>query len=315
MKITVLDKNAMGEDTPFSLLEKLGDISYFENTTPDKTAEHIADAEIIILNKVKITEEAMTKSPNLKLICVFATGYDNIDTAAAKRLGIGVCNVPGYSTDSVALFTLATVLALTTKLFEYNNFVKSGEYTREKNANKITPVFHVLKEKTWGIIGYGAIGKAVAEIARSFGVRVLAVKRTPTEEVECVDIDTLCKTSDIITVHCPLNNETRELINRERIELMKESVIIVNEARGAVLNEADIVDAIKRRRIAGFGCDVYSNEPFDENHPYNDIKNLPNVLLTPHAAWGAYEAREKCISIIYDNITSYMHGMRLNRIV
>lgn len=315
MKITVLDKNSMGEDTPFSLLEKLGDISYFENTTPDNTAEHIADAETIILNKVKITEEAMTKSPNLKLICVFATGYDNIDTAAAKRLGIGVCNVPGYSTDSVALFTLATVLALTTKLFEYNNFVKSGEYTREKNANKITPVFHVLKEKTWGIIGYGAIGKAVAEIARSFGVRVLAVKRTPTEEVECVDIDTLCKTSDIITVHCPLNNETRELINRERIELMKESVIIVNEARGAVLNEADIVDAIKSRRIAGFGCDVYSNEPFDENHPYNDIKNLPNVLLTPHAAWGAYEAREKCISIIYDNITSYMHGMRLNRIV
>ena len=314
MKITVLDKTAMGEDTPFDLLNTLGDIRIYDSTTPDEVIEHIGDSDVIILNKVKITEKAIESSKNLKLICVFATGFDNIDIACAKRCGVAVCNVPGYSTDSVALFTVATVLSLAAHLKEYNNYVMSGSYSASSTANKITPVFHELRGMTWGIVGCGNIGNAVLRIAEAFGARVIVNKRTPSKKYECVDIDTLCKMSDIITLHCPLNNDTREIINAKRIDLMKKNVILVNEARGAVVNERDIANAIKEGKIAAFGCDVYSTEPFSKEHPYYEIKDLDNVILTPHAAWGAYEARERCMKIICSNITSFRNGENLNRV-
>ena len=314
MKITVLDKSAMGADLPMDMLESLGDVRIFDSTSAENVIERISDSDVIILNKVKITEEVINSSGNLKLICVFATGYDNIDINGAKKRGVAVCNVPGYSTDSVVLFTMANVLALFSHLREYNDFVTSGEYTESGVPNKLSPVFHELPGKVWGIVGLGNIGKAVAKAAEAMGAKVIANKRTPIEGYECVDIDELCRRSDIITLHCPLNEGTRSIINKDRISLMKNSVIIVNEARGAVVDEEDIKDAIISGRIAAFGSDVYSVEPFPMNHPFNSIKNKSNVLLTPHAAWGAYEARVRCLRIICDNISSFIDGKTLNRV-
>lgn len=314
MKIVILDKASLGEDTPFSVLDKFGEVVSFNSSTPDEAKERSYDADVIIINKVKVTRELMASSKSLKLVCVFATGYDNIDVEAARELGIAVCNVPGYSTDSVVLYTVSTVLALCSHLFEYTEYVKSGEYTASGVPNKLTPVFHDLNGKVWGIIGYGNIGRAVARVASAFGARVIVNKRNPVKDVAVVDVDTLCAECDIITVHCPLNDESRGLINAERIALMKPGVILVNEARGAVLDEEAVARAVEEGKISAFGCDVYSTEPFGEDHPYNRIKQLPNVLLTPHAAWGSYEARERCINIIADNIEAFRSDEIYNRV-
>lgn len=314
MKIKVLDRASLGADTPLDVLYELGEVETYDSTSAEELGNRISDAEVLVLNKVKITGEAITSAKALKLICVFATGYDNIDVATAKQCGVAVCNVPGYSTDSVALFTVSTVLALCTHILEYNDYVRSGDYTASGIANKLTPVYHELRGKTWGIVGYGNIGKAVARVAEALGARVIANKRTPTDECECVDIDTLCRESDIITVHCPLNDGTHHLINKERIEMMKNTVILVNEARGAVLCESDVAAAVLDGKIGAFGCDVYSTEPFGTEHPYQNIKHLQNVILTPHAAWGAYEARKRCIDIIGENIKAFNGGKMLNRV-
>ena len=314
MKITVLDRSAMGMDIPLQMLERFGEVTIYDSTSANEVAERIFDSDVIVLNKVKITEDIINSSRELKLICVFATGYDNIDIKAAEKKGIAVCNVPGYSTDSVVLFTMANALTLFSRLREYNTFVTSGEYTASGVPNKLTPVFCELAGKTWGIVGLGNIGKAVARAAEAMGARVIANKRTPIPGYECVDIDELCRRSDIITLHCPLNEGTRHIINKERIALMKKSVVIVNEARGAVVNEEDIRDAILEGRIAAFGSDVYSIEPFPEYHPMNSIKNRSNVILTPHAAWGAYESRVRCLEIICNNISAFINGKNLNRV-
>lgn len=314
MKIVVLDRASLGEDTPVDKLRLLGEVTVYDNTFSDEVAARISDADVVVLNKVKITREVLFSTDKLKLVCVFATGFDNIDVCAARERGIAVCNVPGYSSDSVALFTAAKVTALYTHLFEYRNYVNSGKYTASGVPNRLVPVYHEIAGKTWGIIGYGGIGKAVGKIAKGFGARLIVNKQTPIDSVECVDIDTLCRESDIITIHCPLNENTRGLISKEKIALMKKNVIIVNEARGAVVVESDIRDAVINGDIGGYGCDVYSKEPFAADHPYNDIMRLDNVILTPHAAWGAYEARERCLNIIVDNINAFFNGEILNRV-
>ncbi len=314
MKIVILDRASIGLDTPISVLDSFGEVISYDFSTSEEAEIRSADADVIIINKVKVTRALMESCHSLKLVCIFATGYDNIDISAARELGIAVCNVPGYSTDSVVLFTLAKVCALCSHLFEYTDFVKSGQYSASGIPNRLTPVYHEIAGKTWGIIGYGNIGRAVARVAEALGARVIVYKRTPCSDADCVDLATLCRESDIITVHCPLNEQSRGIINEEKIALMKPSVILVNEARGAVLDEAEVAQAVKEQRIAAFGCDVYSSEPFSQDHPYNDIAGLPNVLLTPHSAWGSYEARERCINIIADNINSFINQKTLNRI-
>lgn len=314
MKICILDKSSMGEDTPFDDIYKFGDVEIFDSTSASETLKRVADADVIITNKVKITADVINASNSLKLICVFATGYDNIDISAARARGIAVCNVPGYSTDSVALLTVATALSLYSHLGEYNEYVRSGEYSASGVANRLIPVFHELKGKTWGIVGYGNIGKAVGKVADAFGMRVIVNKRSPINDALCVDIDTLCKESDIISLHCPLNDGTRNLINEEKLNLMKSSAILVNEARGAVVDEKAVAKAIKNGRIGGFGCDVYSAEPFSKEHPYSEIMNFKNVILTPHAAWGAYEARVRCVKTIANNISGFLSKKSINRV-
>lgn len=314
MKIVILDKASLGEDTPFDVLVPFGEIVSYDKSSPDEAIERSKDADVIIINKVKVTSALMKEAKKLKLVCVFATGYDNIDLNAARELGIGVCNVPGYSTESVAIYTVSTVLSLFTHLFEYNNYVRCGAYSASGVPNKLTPVYHELSGKKWGIVGYGNIGKAVGKIAEAFGAEIMVNKRVPIDGVKCVDIDTLCRECDVITVHCPLNDGTRHLINKERLAIMKKDVVLVNEARGAVLDEAAVADAIIDGKIGALGCDVYSVEPFGEDHPYFKIKDKENVLLTPHAAWGSYESRCRCISIIADNIRAFYDGKTLNRV-
>ena len=315
MKITILDKASLGLDTPFEILEELGELTSYDATPSELVVERASSADVIIINKVKITKEVLyALKGKLKLVCVFATGYDNIDIAAARECGVAVCNVPGYSTESVALYTVTTALSLYTHLTEYRSYVKDGSYTRSGVPNKLTPVYHEMGGKTWGIIGLGNIGRAVARVATALGASVIAYKRTPVTDYECVSLEELCKRSDIISVHCPLTEDTKELINKERILSMKDGVVLVNEARGAVLNERDVTDGVLNGKIGGFGCDVYSKEPFDISHPYNEIMALDNVILTPHAAWGSYESRKRCAQIIAQNIRSFFDGNSLNRV-
>ncbi len=314
MKIKLLDTDSLGMDTPLDVLSRFGEVEKYTATSDDEICERVSDAEVIIINKVKITERVFAAAPLLRLVCVFATGYDNIDISAARKHGVAVCNVPGYSTDSVALYTVATVLSLVTHLGEYRNYVVSGEYSASGAPNRLVPVYHEIAGKCWGILGYGNIGSAVAKVAEALGARVLVTKRTPTEERECVDVDTLCRECDIITVHCPLNEQTRAIINDSRISLMKKNVVLVNEARGAVLDEAAVAKAVEEGRIAAFGCDVYSREPLPDDHPYQRIKAMDNVILTPHAAWGSYESRVRCINIISENIEAFVSGKIKNRV-
>ena len=314
MKITVLDAKAMGEDLDFSCLEQFGDVAVYEATSNDMVGARIQDADVVLTNKNKITREAMLTAPHLRLVCVFATGYDNIDVQSARECGVGVCNVPAYSTESVALYTFATALSLLTHLREYNDFVISGAYSSGDAPNKLTPVYHELMGKTWGIVGCGTIGGRVAEIASVFGARVISYQRHAHKTFPTVDFQTLCRESDIISLHCPLSDATRALIDRAAIENMKSDVILINEARGAVVDEAAVARAIEEGRIGAYGCDVYSTEPFSNEHPFYAIRQRKNVLLTPHAAWGAYEARARCLDIICQNIESFFNGKTKNRV-
>ena len=314
MIIKILDKETVGEDISSEPLRRFGTVIEYLNTDSSQLLERARDADVLVVNKIKIGKEALDAAGNLKLICVFATGFDNIDVRAARERGVAVCNVPAYSTDSVLLFTMAKVFALASHLNEFSHYVESGEYSASGAANKLTPVYHELRNKTWGIVGYGNIGRAVAKVAEALGARVVVNRRTASEGEQFVDLDTLCRESDVITVHCPLNDESRNMINKDRISLMKSGVILVNEARGAVLDEAAVAEAVANGKIGAFGCDVYSAEPFPKEHPYSKIMKLPNVILTPHCAWGAYEARERCMSVILENIQSFIDGKNKNRV-
>ena len=314
MKITVLDAKTLGDDLSLEPLMELGECEIYPSTEKEDVASRIKDCDVVVLNKVKLDETNLCGAKNLKLICVAATGYDNIDVNYCKIHNIGVCNVVGYSSHSVALVTVSTVLSLFAHLGEYSSFVKNGEYTESGVANRLTPVYHELYGKTWGIIGFGNIGKEVGQVAKAFGCKVLVNKRTPMENYNCVDLDTLCKESDIITIHTPLNQFTKGLVGRDQLQAMKKDVVLVNEARGAVTDEEEVAKAISNGEIGAFGSDVYSVEPFGKDHPFYRIKDMSNVLLTPHMAWGAYEARVRCLGEIVENIKAFYNGTIRNRL-
>lgn len=315
MKISFLDASTLGSDIDLSIYERFGELKVYSNTTQEEFVDHVGESDVIIINKLKVGRQNLPACPSVRLICVTATGFDNIDTEYCRENGIAVCNVVGYSTQNVAQLTIATVLSLYCHLKEYDRAVADGSYTRGGVANILTPVYHEIYGKTWGIVGYGNIGKQVGIVAKALGCNILVYKRTPIEGERCVDIDTLCKESDIISVHTPLNDGTRNLISRERIAMMKKDAILVNVARGAVCDEEAIAEAVLENRLGGVAIDVYSKEPFGEDHPIARIAGLDNVILTPHMAWGSYEARVRCCEEIALNIESYIKGERRNRIV
>lgn len=315
MKITVLDSATLGNDIDLSLFNELGEVEIFDVSPRGSVAERIKHTDVCIINKVKLDEAVLKDAKDLKLICIAATGYDNIDTAYCKENGIAVCNVAGYSADSVSQLTLAMVLSASVNLNSFNNSVANGSYSAGNVQNILTPVYHELCGKTWGIIGYGGIGRRVGAVASALGCNVIVNKRTPVSDAKCVDLHTLLKESDIITVHVPLTGQTRGMIGKDELSMMKQGAFLVNVARGAVLDEQAVADAVISKKLGFFGCDVYSTEPMPKNHPFDKIKNYENVCLTPHMAWGAYEARVRCMNEIKLNIISYLNGENRNRIV
>ncbi len=315
MKIILLDAKTLGDDIPLSVFSDIGEFVSYPTTSPEQANERIADADVIVTNKVKLTANILCHSPNLKLICVTATGYDNVDTVYCKEKGIAVCNVKGYSTECVAQLTVSMALSITNHLREFDDYVKSGEYSKSGIQNKLTPTFNEICGKTWGIVGLGNIGKKVAEVAKALGCRVLAYKRTPVDDYECVNLETLMKQSDIISVHIPSSPETVGIISREMLSLTKERAILINVARGNVLDEKAVADAILDGSLYGFGCDVYSTEPFPENHPYSKLSECDNVILTPHMAWGGYETRVRLVDEVAKNIRAFYAGELRNRVI
>lgn len=315
MKTVFLDAATLGNDIDLSPVTSMGETVIYPHTAPSEVSQRIGDAETVIINKVKLNRDTVGEATKLRLVCIAATGCDNVDLEYMKSRGVAVCNVSGYSTDSVAQTTLAMVLSLATHLREYNGWVRSGSYSAGSVPNRLEPVYHEISGKTWGIVGLGNIGRRVAAAAVAMGCRVIANKRVPVPDFECVDIDTLCKNSDIITLHTPLTEETRGLISRERIAMMKKDAILVNVARGAVCDEAALCEAVKNGRLGAVGVDVYSQEPFSDSSPYTEIMGFDNVLLTPHMAWGSFEARSRCIAEIAENIRSFEAGGTRSRLV
>ena len=313
MNITVLDAKTLGDDVDVKVLGD--DVVAYATTDPDMVAGRIADTDVVVINKIKLNESNLKDAKNLKLICVAATGFDNIDTEYCKKRGIALCNVKGYSTQSVAQLTVSMALSLVMHQKEYNDFVRDGSYTRSGVANRLTPTYYEVDGKVWGIVGLGNIGKQVARVAEAMGCKVLAFKRTPDESYNCVSLTELMEKSDIISVHLPAGADTNGIISKEMIARMKKTAVFVNVARGAVVDEEALTCAILDGKIMGAGIDVYSVEPFGEEHCYNKIKDLDNVILTPHIAWGAYEARVRCLNEIRLNIESFTRGEERNRIV
>ena len=315
MKTVILDAGTLGDDVDLSAFEKFGPVEVYEKTAPDEVSARLDGTDFAVLNKVKLNRETVGEATTLRLVLIAATGYDNVDLEYMKERGVAVCNVAGYSTDSVAQLTVTTALSLVTNLYAFNSFVRDGSYSRSGAANRLTPVYHEIAGMTWGVVGYGNIGRRVADAARALGCRVIAVKRTPTDEVECVSVDELCRQADIITLHVPLNEETRGMISRERIAAMKKSAVVVNAARGAVADEEALCEAVAEGRLHGIGSDVFSTEPFGEDSPYYKVKDLPNVCLTPHMAWGSYEARVRVIDEMVKNAEAFLAGGTRSRIV
>lgn len=314
MKIVILDAKTLGDDMEFSSFEKFGEVNVYQTTSELQLEERIKDAQIIIVNKIKLNKDNLEKSKKLKLICVTATGYDNIDINYCWRNEIAVCNVRGYSTDSVAQLTMSMALSLMTHLNEFDKYVKDGRYTAGGVQNHLRPYFHELTGKTWGVIGLGNIGKQVARLATAFGMEVVANPHKIQEGYNCIDLDELCRVSDIISVHVPLTSETKGMINEKRIAMMKKDVIFINVSRGAVADENALVTAYENGKMGGLGIDVYSTEPMTSESPYNRILNKRNVIFTPHMAWGAYEARKRCIEEIVKNIETFLMGGKRNRV-
>ena len=318
MKIVVLDAGTLGEDIDVGVLRvgEADSLTVWQSTTSEELADHASGAEVLVINKIKIGEAqlSMPELGRVKLICLVATGYDNVDVEACRHHGVGVANVRGYSTDSVAQVTVGMVLSLYNRLPQYNRYVADGSYTHSGCANALTPVYRELRGKTWGIVGLGRIGRQVAAVAEALGCRVIANKQTPDERIPCVDLDTLCRESDIITVHVPLTDKTRGCIDARRISLMKQGVIFVIMARGAVTDEAALAEAFKSGHIGGLGADVYSVEPFPAEHPFTAIAAEDGVCLTPHMSWGSYESRVRCLSEVAQNIRSFIGGDLRNRV-
>ncbi|MBR3894990.1 MAG: hydroxyacid dehydrogenase [Clostridia bacterium] len=315
MKITFLDAATLGEDISTDLFSSLGEVKVWSGTTAEQADAHIEDSDVIVLNKVKINAATLEGHPNLKLICITATGYDNVDLEACRERGVAVCNVVGYSTQSVAQLTVLMALTLLTRLEEYQSYVRDGSYTASGIANRLVPVYSEIFGKTWGIVGYGNIGQQVARVAAAMGCRTIVHKRTPTDDAVCVDFDTICRESDILSFHTPLNDGTRGMLDEAHVAMLKPNAIVINVARGAVTDEKALADAVKEGKIAGLGVDVYSAEPLPKDHPFTEIMHLPNVCLTPHMAWGAYETRMRLLEEVLQNVRSFLEGGNRNRLV
>ena len=315
MKIVVLERNSVGPDIPVDY-SALGEVTYYPNTvTVEEVKERIADADIVVSNKAPMKKEALQDAPNVKLICEFATGYDNVDIAYCKARGIKVANVVDYSTDMVAQHTFTLALALLQKLPHYDNYVKSGAYSAQDRFSNFDIPFYELAGKTWGIVGMGNIGKKVAKIAAAFGCKVIfhsiTGKGTCTDYPQ-VDKETLLAESDFLSLHCPLSDLSRDFIDAEALKKMKKSAVLINVARGPVVNNKDLYEALKAGEIMAAGLDVIEKEPLELSNPLSELKDSNQIIITPHLAWASVEARTRCVEETAKNILAFLEGKDRN---
>lgn len=317
MNIVVLERSSVGMDVSIDCFNELGDVTAYNNTKYEEIAERIKDADIVVANKSKLNEETLKDAKNVKLICEFATGYDNVDVNYCKERGIGVCNVRNYSTEMVAQHTFAMALYLLEKMNHYDNYVKSGEYASQERFSNFDIPFTELAGKTWGIIGMGNIGKKVANIAKAFGCRVIfysVTGKSTVTDYERVDFDTVLKEADFLSIHCPLSDLTRDLIDEAALKKMKKTAYLINVARGPVVNQEALYNALVNDEIAGAGLDVLSKEPIAKDNPLGKIMDSKKLIITPHLAWASVEARERCVALNYDNIKAFINGEELCRV-
>lgn len=312
MKIVLLDTVTVSDgDVSFAPITKLGDVTAHQYVPPAQVAAAIGDADAVVCNKTVITADIMDACPNLKFIGLFATGYNTIDVAAAKQRGIVVCNAPNYSTDAVAQHAFTLMLALVGNLVAYDASVRRGDWTKCPQFTYFPFPVMELAGKTLGIFGFGAIGQKVADIARAFGMRVIVCTRSPQkcpDEIH-VPFETLLRESDIVSLHCPLTEETAHLINRNTLQLMKSTAILINTARGGVMDSAAVAAALRNGTIAACGTDVLEVEPMRADDPLRDI---PNCLITPHIAWAPQQTRERLVDMVAENITAFQNGVPIH---
>jgi len=307
--IVFLDQKTIGKVDNLKLLSKLGKLDTYESTEQDQVVERCKGKEIVIVNKVEMSEAVMKQLPDLKLICVAATGVNNVDLNYAENNGIEVKNVAGYSTDSVAQLTFTMLLYLVNKPYYYDTYVKSGAYSRSDSFTHHNEPFWELKGKRLGIIGLGTIGRQVARIAESFGMEVIFYSTTGRNNhisYKRFELEDLLKSSDVISIHAPLNNQTRDLITYERMKLMRPCAILLNLGRGGIVNEKDLAKALNENVIAAAGIDVMEKEPINADNPLLKLFDKEKILITPHMAWASKESRELLMEKIARNIDIYL---------
>lgn len=317
MKIVLLDAKTMGDDIDFSPILNIGETVIYNGTSPQEVADRIKDADVVCINKVVLNEDVLKKANNLKLICLFAIGFNNVDTAFCKTRGIKVRNVPGYCVESVCQHAFALLFSLTENIRYYDEFVRSGKYEESGTANHLGKPFDELCGKRFGILGMGAIGRRIASVASAFGARVnyaslSGVKRE--EEFEEISFDALVAESDIICLCAPLNEKTYKIIGEKELKKMKDTAVIINVGRGALTDEEALARAIDNGDIGGAAIDVYENEP-PTGSPLMNVKNNEKILYTPHIAWSSVQARRRCVEMVADNIKAFIRGESTNDVI
>lgn len=308
MKIVFLDAKTIGDDIDLSGFDELGEVVKYGFSTPEETRERTKDADVIVLNKVVINEQSIGEAEHLKLVCVTATGTNNLDKEYLAKRGIEWRNVAGYSTETVAQHTFALLFYLFEKLRYYDDYVKEEKYVNDTTFTHFARSFHELSGKTWGIVGLGAIGRRVADIAKMFGCHVIYYSTSGAnaqQGYERVDFDALLKESDIVSVHAPLNVNTEGLMNADAFHKMKNTAIFLNLGRGPIVVERDLADALNQGEIAAAGLDVLSVEPMAADNPLREIKDSEKLIITPHIAWASVEARTRLMKLVEKNIREF----------
>lgn len=317
MKIVLLDASTLGDDISLEPIKKLGECVVYENIDNGDIEKALSDADVCVTNKKLLGEHNLKNCSALKLICLTATGYNNVDVEYCRQRGIKVRNVPGYCKESVCQHTFTLLLSLIESISYYDNFVKDGSYTKSGIANHLAVPFDEICAKTWGIIGMGGIGREVAKVAEAFGAHVIfspVSGKSRKEAFEEVEMEELFRRSDIISIHSPLNEKTENLVNMEKLKLMKKEAVIINVGRGAIVNSHDLVEAVDTGIIKGAGIDVYPTEPPAIDDPFMNIKHPERFVLTPHIAWASLRARQRCIDIVGENILALIEKRGCNDI-
>lgn len=316
MKIVIADKDSVGTDMDYSIYDELGEVTYYDDkVTEENAAERLKGANVLVINKSQITDKLLDAAPDLELICEFATGFDNANIPACDRHGVKVANVVNYSTASVAQHTFAMLFYLMENLRHYDEYVKSGAYANQSHFCCLDIPFDELDGKTYGIVGMGNIGRKVAQIATAYGAHVIfyaSSGHSDCTEYEQVSFDELLTRSDVISLHCPLSDRTRDLFDKRAFEKMKKTAILINVARGAVVVEKDLSDALINGEIAAAGLDVLSPEPMAKDSTLLKIQDSGKLIVTPHLAWASTQARTRCLDEVKKNIASWMEGKPRN---